>query len=175
MKRGFITHLKLKGLWEEFELHEDDFDLEFNVPTNFYELRESQRLELKATNYNNLANSEFVSPTMAQKKYLGWNDKEILANRDFMRTDAAFRWELAQIEAGGPNWQANAAQAAEAAQTGDVAGAMGSAGGFGPVPDFGGGPVGDVEAEPGEGEAGGALTPGPENLQTPTTQGGQPE
>lgn len=169
MKRGFITHLKLKGLWEDFEMHEDDFDLEFNVPTNFYELRESQRLEMKAANYNALASSEFISPTMSQKKYLGWNDKEILANRDFMRTDAAFRWELAQIEAGGPNWQANAAQAAEAAAQGNVPGAVASGGGFGPVPDFGGGPApeeSNMDAD--------ALTPGAENLQTPTTQGNQP-
>jgi hypothetical protein len=161
MKKGFITHLKLKEIWKEFDLHEDDFDLEFNVPTNFYELRESQRLEMKAGNYDNLASNEFISPTMAQKKYLGWSDKEILANREFMRTDSSFRWELAQIEAGGPNWQANLANAAEQAAGGF--GGEGGGGGFGGIPDFGGGPALDpeegMEGEPPAEDPPGAVAP----------------
>jgi hypothetical protein len=174
LKKGFVTHLKLKDIWEEFELHEDDFDLEFNVPTNFYELRESQRLEMKAGNYNNLASSEFVSPTFAQKKYLGWSDKEILANREFIRTDAAFQWEVAQIQAMGPNWQANMQAAADAAAEGDVGGAMGGGGGgFGGVPEFGGGPAAEGEGGEVGGAEGAALTPGAENMQMPT--GGAPE
>lgn len=171
MKRGFITHLKLKGLWEQYDLKEQDFDLDFNVPSNFYELRESQRLEMKANNYNNLAANEFVSPTYAQKKYLGWSDKEILANREFLRTDAAFLWEIAQIQNGGPNWQANAAAAAEAAAGGEMPGmdsmGGGGGGGFGAVPDFGGGPAaeGDAAADPAAAGAvpdvGAATTPAP--------------
>jgi len=161
IKKGFIAHLKLKNIWEGFELHEQDFDLEFNVPTNFYELRESQRLELKAGNYNNLAGNEFISATMAQKKYLGWNDKEILANRDFMRTDAAFTWELAQIAAGGPNWQANMANAVEQAQ-GMEMGGMGGGGGFGAIPEFGGGEMPEGEIEGDVAGADDSMTPSPE-------------
>ncbi len=70
---------------KKLELNEQNIEIEFNVPTNFYELRENQRLELKASNYNNLAGNEFVSATYAQKKYLGWKDKDILANREFFK------------------------------------------------------------------------------------------
>lgn len=105
LKRGFITHLKLTGLYDELELNETNIELEFNVPTNFYEIRETQRLELKAQNFNNLSSSEFVSTTFAQKKYLGWKDRDILANREFLRKDAELQWELAQITAAGPGWK----------------------------------------------------------------------
>jgi hypothetical protein len=83
LKNGFITHLKLKGLFDEYDLKPQNIHLEFNVPTNFYELRESQKLELKATNFNSLASNEFVAATYAQKRYLGWNDIDVKANREF--------------------------------------------------------------------------------------------
>jgi hypothetical protein len=85
------------GLFEKFELNEQNLEVEFNVPTNFYELRENQRLELKQRNFNDLASNEFVSTTYAQKKYLGWKDRDILANREFLRKDAELQWELGQI------------------------------------------------------------------------------
>ena len=50
-----------------------------------------------------------------QKKYLNWSDNEIKANREFLRRDKELAWELAQIEAAGPNWreQAEAMEAPE--------------------------------------------------------------
>ena len=85
LKRGFITHLKFRNMWDKYDLNEMNLDVEFNVPTNYFEIRENQRLELKANNFNNLASSEFISTTFAQKKYLGWKDKDVLANREFLR------------------------------------------------------------------------------------------
>ena len=157
LKKGFITHLTLMGTFEKFELNEQNIEIEFNVPTNFYELRENQRLELKSTNYNNLAANEFVSATYAQKKYLGWKDRDILANREFLRKDAELTWEISQIQAAGPAWK-------EQALAGELTGEEGAVGGEGAgvgvggadaaIPEFGGGPadVGapedvDVEAE----------------------------
>jgi len=133
LKNGFLTHLKLKGLYKELDIKPNDVHLEFNVPTNFYELRENQKLELKATNYNSLASNEFISGTYAQKKYLGWNDQEIKANREFLRKDMEFQWELSQIGAGGPDWRDN-----------EGATALGAEGGLSPTdaetpPPFGGG------------------------------------
>ena len=146
LKNGFITHLKLKGLFHEYDLKAQNLHLEFNVPTNFYELRESQKLELKATNFNSLASNEFISNTYAQKRYLGWNDVDIKANREFLRKDAEFQWEVQQIGAGGPNWRDDLEQAAapgsgmEGAPAGDVSAET--------PPDFGGGPA-DVAPEAG--------------------------
>jgi len=147
LKKGYITHLTLMGIFEKLELNEQNIEIDFNVPTNFYELRENQRLELKSNNYNNLASNEFVSATYAQKKYLGWRDKDILANREFLRKDAELQWEISQITAAGPAWkeQALAGELAEgeAAVGGEGAGVGG--GGSGGIPEFGGGPA-DVDA-----------------------------
>jgi hypothetical protein len=148
VKRGFITHLKLTGTWKEMDLAETNVDVIFNPPTNYFEMRESQKLELKAANFNTLAGNEFISVTYAQKKYLGWKDRDILANREFLRKDAEIQWELAQIQAAGPLWKeqmaAQAAAGGEAEIGGEGAGVAG--GGDGGIPEFGGGPAGGGEA-----------------------------
>ena len=162
LKTGFITHLQMKGLWKNFDLKEESLQIEFNVPTNFYELRESQKLELKVSNFGNLASNESISPTFAQKRYLGWSDIEVKANREFLRKDKELRWELTQIEQFGPNWKEMAAQQAEAAaggETGAPPPAGGGGGGGGMPPAFTGGPAGAEGAPPEGGEAGGEAPP----------------
>jgi len=159
LKNGFLTHIKLKGLFDEMKLKESNIDLHFNVPTNFYELRENQKFQLKAENFNNITQSEFVSKTYAQKRYLGWNDSDIMANREFLRKDKELQWELAQIESNGPDWRE------VGALTGGAAGAPGEAGGgggggapAGTPPAFGPAPT---ETAPGEeaGAPGGETAP----------------
>ena len=158
IRKGFVTHLKLRGMWNEMGLAETNIDVAFNPPTNYFEMREAQKLELKASNFNTLAGNEFISVTYAQKKYLGWKDRDILANREFLRKDAEMQWELAQIQAAGPMWkeQLAAAAGAEAEVGGEGAGVAG-AGGDGGIPEFGGGPAGggdaDLEVDAGAEEA----------------------
>ena len=165
LKNGFITHLKLKKIFEKYSLKEMQLDLEFNVPTNFFEMREQQKLELRANNYNNLAANDFISNTWAQKRYLDWSDIEVKANREFLRKDKELLWEMMQIEQAGPNWREQMVNTAgEAAAGGDeMGGGLGGAGSaipnpqtppeFGPPPE-GGGPMvtggeGDVPVAPG--------------------------
>jgi hypothetical protein len=153
-KNGFITHLQLKGLWSDFKLKEQHFDLEFNVPTNFYELRESQKMEMKVNNFNNMANNQSISPSYAQKKYLGWSDIDVKANREFLRRDKEFAWELAQIEQAGPDWKAVVnAQAAAAVEPGGLGGGSSTSGGGSTPPPFVGGPAPTGAPEPAGGEA----------------------
>lgn len=167
IRKGFVTHLKLRGMWNEMGLAETNIDIAFTPPTNYFEMREAQKLELKAANFNTLAGNEFISVTYAQKKYLGWKDRDILANREFLRKDAEIQWELAQIQAAGPMWkeQLAAAASAEAEVGGEGAGVAG-AGGDGGIPEFGGGPAGggdaDLEADAGAEEADVAAEPGPD-------------
>ena len=157
LKNGFITHLKLKELFDTYDLTPQNIHLEFNVPTNFYELRESQKLELKAQNFNALASNEFVAATYAQKRYLGWNDIDVKANREFLRKDAELQWELQQIGSGGPNWR-DQLQPAGGEDTGGGLPGAGDVSAETP-PDFGGGPA-DVGGEP-------AAEPAPEPEPAP--------
>ena len=145
LKNGFVTHLELKGLKQKYGIKDQNLHLHFNVPTNFYELRESQKLELKATNYNTLVASEFISATYGQKKYLGWNEVDIKANRELLRKDAEFQWELAQIQGAGPSWK-DTIQPASGGEAGELGGTE-----AGTPPEFGGGeaavePAGDEGA-----------------------------
>jgi len=140
LKNGFLTHIKLKGLYDEMHLKDSNIDLHFNVPTNFYELRENQKFQLKAENFNNITQSDFVSKTYAQKRYLGWNDTDVMANREFLRKDKELMWELAQIESNGPDWReigdlTGGAAGAPGAETGGGGGApAGTPPAFGPAP-----------------------------------------
>jgi hypothetical protein len=140
LKNGFLTHLKLKGFVDKYDIKEQNIYLEFNVPTNFYELRENQKLELKVTNFNNLASNQTVSSTFAQKKYLGWSDQDILANREFLRKDKELEWELNQIVNGGPSWRENMVSSSGAAP-GEAAPAAPGGGAAPATPPAFGGPV----------------------------------
>ena len=156
LRKGFITHLHLKGIWEKLNLKEYNLDVEFNPPTNYYELRQSQRLELKISNFNNLASNASVSPTYLQKKQLGWTDLEVKVNREYLRKDKELEWELNQIQASGPFWKMMLGGAGGApAEGGSESG--GGAGPGGAPPSFGGGPAAigappEVEAPPEPGE-----------------------
>ena len=125
-------------------------------------MRENQRLEGKVTNFNNLVSSEYISNTYAQKKYLGWKDKDILANREFLRKDAELKWEIDQITNSGPNWMENVVVGGEGGDATGLGAAPG--GGGGAIPSFGGGPAttgAEAEAETPEAPAAGegAATP----------------
>jgi len=143
LKRGFITHLKLREMFKEWDLTEQNINVLFNPPTNFYDLRNNQKLDLKINMFNNMISTQKISTTMAMKKALDWKDKDILANRELLRKDAELEFEIAQIMALGPDWkqqlidQANAG--AEPAAAGAGGGLGGGLGGGGMPPDFGGG------------------------------------
>lgn len=143
LKKGFITHLKLKKMFDEFDLREENINLVFNPPSNFHDLRNNQKLELKVNTFNNLIGTGKISATMALKKVMNWKDLDILANRELLRKDAELDFEIAQIQSLGPNWkeqlinQANQGASPEMDMGG---GGMGSGGG-GMPPDFGGGPA----------------------------------
>ena len=128
-------------------------------------MREAQKQELKTTSFNNITQSDAVSKTYALKKYMGWSDIEVLANREFMRKDIGFLWELEQIKSGGPNWRDNMQAAAPAAGGELTAGGGGGGAPAGTPPAFGPAPAAGGEAPapaPGPEATPGAAAPSPE-------------
>ena len=148
LKESFITHLKLKKMWNNFDLKENAFDLVFTPPRNYYELRKQQILDLKLNNFNSITQNESISKGYAQKLFLGWTDEQIKANREWLRKDATLQHEIAKIQEGGSDWQAGGA-------TGGVDQGGVDQGGETP-PEFGPAP-----ADTG-GDEGGGATPAPE-------------
>ena len=152
LKESFVTHLKLKNLWKQYDLRENTFDLQFTPPRNYFELRKQQILDLKVNNFNTLTSNESISKGYSQKEYLGWTDEQIKANREWLRKDAALQHELEGIRSGGADWAAGGG----AAPAGG--GVPAGPGGEEMPPDMG------PDAAP---DAGGDEAPAPEPVPTP--------
>lgn len=138
IRQGFITHLKLKGLMSKLDVRENELSIKFLPPTNFYDMREAKRMEMRIGNYQNMTSDGAMSKTLAQKEYLKWTDEQIKANLHLRRLDAANEWEISKILANGPKWMEieSAAQ-----QPSPAEGGMPSGGAPGVPPNFSGGPV----------------------------------
>ena len=168
--------------WDQYELKEEDIDIKMVEPSQFFQLREQQLFQLRYDNFNNISQNDMMSNTFAMKIYLGYKDNQILANQHFSRLDAAFRWELSQIEQNGPDFREKALKAAketiegqdgfDMASLGGGGGAGGGSlgGGGGSLPNFG---------SPLEGGEGGNAPAGgegslPEGGNAPAEGGGEP-
>ena len=166
LKETFITHLKLKGLWDQYELKEGDVHLSFNPPSYFHVAREAQIQELKFKTFNDLVGTEAVAKSYALKKYMGWSDDEIKINREWQKKDAAFNFEVAQIANAGPNWRQGIAAGGEAGAAAAGGGAPAGGGGgappsFGAATGAGGSELPPAGGEAPAGEEAGAAAPEP--------------
>ncbi len=164
IKQTFITHLKLKGLWNEYRLKEQALKVRFNVPTSFMAMRNQQLLQMRFENYNSATQSEAISKSYAQKYYLDLTADQMRENREWLRKDASLTWELAKIAELGPNFREQIAL--QQGQAGEAEGAslMGGGGGGGSsegIPEFG-------SAETETPEAGETV---PETPETPEGEG----
>ena len=170
LKEAFITHLKLRELWDEYEVKENHFELKFNPPENFQELRNQQLHELKWNNYATAIGNPLISDSYAKKHMLKWTDGEIKVNRDMLRKDKALEWEVSQIVAMGPNWREQFMQSGEPTEGGDLGG--GAAPPMGGGMDMGGGMPPDFGAAP-PGPEGGAPEGGAAPPAEPAPVGGE--
>lgn len=171
LKTAFITHLKLKGLYQRYNIHENHLEIRFNQPSHYYLMRELQVTQMRNEIFNSISSNEIISKIYALKKYFKWTDKEILANIEFLKTEAALLWEVAQRKEYGPTWKNMVTGQNEtegmggSGGMGDLGGGGGmpDLGGMGGAPDFGGGPAaeGDMggmeDAEPPDDAGGGEI------------------
>jgi hypothetical protein len=183
IRETFIAHLKMKGFWKQYKLRERSIQLEFNVPTSFMAMRDQQLLQIKFDNFNTATQNASIAPSYAQKYYMQWSDEQMKENREWIKKDAALRWELAQIEGSGPNWREQLAAQAGVAPEGGAApselggGGGGSAAGGSEIPEFGGtAPAPEAGAETGgaPGAEGGAGAPPEAGPPTQATGAGTP-
>ena len=81
-KRGFITHLKLRDVWDKkgYELKDSDLQVEFVKPVLF-DLYEVQKLvDAKMSIYKSFVDQDELSKIVCMKKYLGFTDAEVEEN-----------------------------------------------------------------------------------------------
>lgn len=90
IKRSFITHLKLRGLWDQYSLKENRLEIEMVRPV-LYDLYQSQKLfNIQVENYQAVAELEEMSKELAMKKYLGLTDEEISENNTALLKERMF-------------------------------------------------------------------------------------
>lgn len=81
-KRGFITHLKLRDVWDKkgYELKDSDLQVDFVKPVLF-DLYEVQKLvDAKMSIYKSFVDQDELSKIVCMKKYLGFTDDEVEEN-----------------------------------------------------------------------------------------------
>ena len=74
---SFIVHLKLRGIWQQNQLKESDFYVEFTPPYVYSKFISNQEISQKMELYAKYADRDEMSKTWAQKNILGMTDNEI--------------------------------------------------------------------------------------------------
>ena len=104
-RQGFISHLKLTGLYDAFRLKEHMMELEFVPPTNYFQMRRLQAIQIAGDAYSKIAGIDVISKTWTLKNIMGLTDEEILEQYRMRKLEAAHEYEIAQITNAGPNWK----------------------------------------------------------------------
>jgi hypothetical protein len=85
---SFIVHLKLRGIWQQNQLTENDFYVEFTPPYVYSKFISNQEITQKMDLYAKYADRDEFSKTWAQKNILGLTDEEISDNNKYRIFDA---------------------------------------------------------------------------------------
>ena len=140
LRESFVTHLKLTGKYKEYGLKEDMMDISFVPPSHYFEMRKVQGIKVKAEAYNTIANIDGISRSWALKRVWGLTNAEIKQNIRLRKIDTIHDWEIEQIKAAGPFWEANTLKELNAAEMEEQGGGDMGGGDFG-GDDFGGGDI----------------------------------
>ena len=151
IKQTFITHLKLKGIYDQYKLRENLISVKFEPPSNYFRFRQLQGIQMAGQAFSALANNECLSKSYLMQHVMGMEAGDIINQYELRKLEAAKEWELEQIKANGPDWKSlYVMQAAGQGQQGGNGGG-GDMGGLG-GPDLGGGELGGMgEGLPEEG------------------------
>lgn len=156
-RQGFISHLKLIGIYDAYHLKEHLMEMEFVPPTNYFHMRRLQAIQIAGDAYAKIAGIDVISKTWTLKNIMGLTDEEILEQYRMRKLEAAHEFEIAQITNAGPNWKTVTLMQQAGVEPGaeggggdlgglDLGGDMGDDMGSGPEPMDFGDPAADVDA-----------------------------
>ena len=77
LQDSFIVHLKLRGIWQQNQLKDSDFFVEFTPPYVYSKYISNQEISQKMDLYAKYADRDEFSKTWAQKNILGMTNAEI--------------------------------------------------------------------------------------------------
>jgi hypothetical protein len=104
VKKTFITHLRLKGIFDKYDLHESEFEVSMNPPSLFEIYQQQNRFSDALDIISKVAQLEFMSKNIVIKKVLNWTDEEIHENEVEVRREALRKaqndWAVQQLGTG---------------------------------------------------------------------------
>lgn len=80
LKNGYITHLKLRGIWEKYHLKESYLNVSFVKPVLFDQYNTQKLLTAKMDTYKTIVDQEEFSKIDAMKRILKMTDEQIEQN-----------------------------------------------------------------------------------------------
>jgi hypothetical protein len=83
----FLLHLDFKGLKKQYNLDSNKLDITMTSPSNYKDQMEQNFLETRFNNYNALADREEISKYFAMKKFLHFDDEDIMENVEGFKKD----------------------------------------------------------------------------------------
>lgn len=98
LKQIFIMHLKLKGLWEQYDLNENDIDLIFTNSNSWRDAQKMKNWTQRLTLFDAMVqheNKDF-SRTWLKKNILKMSDDEIAENDEMIKKDIEKQKEMNQ-------------------------------------------------------------------------------
>lgn len=108
IKKTFITHLRLRGLYDKYDLHESDFDVVMNPPSLFENYKAATKFRDTLEILSALPNIPFLSKNLLMKKLLNMTDGEIKENEVEVRReilkDAQTEFMKAKVGETGQVW-----------------------------------------------------------------------
>lgn len=104
-KQGFIAHEKLMGKWKEYKLRENKIEIQFVAPTDYFDLRRMQSMQIRVDAYNKAISTEFLSKAWAAKHYLRLNKGQISLQYRMRQNEALLDWKIQQMQQNGPLWK----------------------------------------------------------------------
>lgn len=87
IKSTFITHLKLREIWNKYKLSDADIDVEFIPPYIYNKFIAQQEVTQRMETYGKFAEKDEFSKTWAMKEYLGLSDADITTNNKLLLLD----------------------------------------------------------------------------------------
>jgi len=105
----YKTHLKLKGIWDEFNLKDSDFQVELNQNNYFEEMKRAQIEETRLNAWGTVAAYVGTGPDavfskeMAVKQYLKWTEEDWLKNEELRKKEKEEGDADVEEGGGGPN------------------------------------------------------------------------
>ena len=87
LKNTFITHLKLREIWQKYKLSDADIDVEFIPPYVYNRFISQQEITQKMETYGKFAERDEFSKIWAMKQHLGMTDADITLNNKLLIVD----------------------------------------------------------------------------------------